>query len=143
MQQKLNDKNDMILLERQQWEKEKDEIKGLVNLDSEVVSLNVGGTHHLKTERDVLRLVKGSILEKMFNGMNELKEIDGEVFLDRDGSTFLNLVNYLRNDREVFPDFMDHNDEIQFLKELEFWKVPTKYGKMGKSLAPVPQVQSY
>ena len=143
MQQKLNDKNDMILLERQQWEKEKDEIKGLVNLDSEVVSLNVGGTHHLKTERDVLRLVKGSILEKMFNGMNELKEIDGEVFLDRDGSTFLNLVNYLRNDREVFPDFMDHNDERQFLKELEFWKVPTKYGKMGKSLAPVPQVQSY
>ena len=42
----------------------------MVNMNSEVVALNVGGTHHLMTERDVLTLVKGSILEKMFNGMH-------------------------------------------------------------------------
>jgi len=129
MQRKLNEKNDMILLERQKLEAEKDEIRGLVKMDNEVIALNVGGTHHLMTNRDILTLCEGSILEKMFNGMhdNELKKVDEEVFLDRDGKTFLNLVNYLRNDREVFPDFMDHNDEIQFLKELDFWQVPTKY----------------
>jgi hypothetical protein len=97
----------------------------MVKLDSEVIPLNVGGTHHLMTERDVLRLVTGSTLEKMFNGLHELKKIDGEVFLDRDGRTFLHLVNYLRNNREVFPEFMDRNDEIHFFKELEFWKIPT------------------
>jgi hypothetical protein len=32
----------------------------------------------------------------------------------------------LRNDREVFPEFMDRNDEIHFFKELDFWKVPVK-----------------
>lgn len=96
-------------------------------MDSEVVALNVGGTHHLMTERDVLTLCKGSILEKMFNGMHDLKKVNDEVFLDRDGRTFLHLVNYLRNDREVFPDFMDRNDEIHFFKELDFWKIPTKY----------------
>ena len=60
----------------------------MVKLDAEVIALNVGGTAHIMTERDVLTLVKGSTLEKMFNGMHELKKIDEEVFLDRDGRTF-------------------------------------------------------
>lgn len=100
----------------------------MVNMDGEVIPLNVGGTHHLMTERDVLTLCKGSVLEKMFNGLNELKKIEGEVFLDRDGKTFLNLVNYLRNDRTVFPEFMDRNDEIHFFKECDYWKIPIKEG---------------
>ena len=62
----------------------------------------------------------------MFNGLHELKKIDGEVFLDRDGRTFQYLVNYLRNNREVFPEFIDPNDEIHFFKELDFWKIPTR-----------------
>lgn len=98
----------------------------MVKLDSEVVALNVGGTHHMMTERDVLRLVSGSTLEKMFNGLHDLKKIDGEVFLDRDGRTFQYLINYLRNNREVFPEFIDPNDEIHFFKELDFWKIPTR-----------------
>jgi hypothetical protein len=123
---KLNEKNDQILVERMAWETDKDEIKAMINSGGDVIALNVGGTHHLMTEREVLTLCKGSLLEKMFSGMHELKTINEEVFLDRDGQTFLHLVNYLRNDREVFPDFMDRNDEIHFFKELEFWKIPTK-----------------
>jgi len=121
-----NDKYDKILDERARWEKEKAEIAALVNMDSEVIALNVGGTAHLMTERDVLRHVPGSTLEKMFNGMHELKKIDGEVFLDRDGKTFQYLVNYLRNKRQVFPEFIDYNDEKHFFKELDFWKIPVK-----------------
>lgn len=110
-----------------------------VKLDSEVVALNVGGTHHMMTERDVLTQVRGSVLEKMFNGMNELKRIDDEVFLDRDGRTFQYLVNYLRNDREVFPEFVDPNDEIHFFKELDFWSIPTRHQpKARKHSAKAP-----
>ena len=141
MQRDLNEKYLAIQKERDAWEKEKDEIKGMINLDSEVVSLNVGGTHHLKTERDVLRLCKGSTLEKMFNGMHDLKKIDDAVFLDRDGKTFQYLVNYLRNDRTVFPEFMDKNDEVHFFKELDFWKVPVKPGT--KSASQVYTQQNY
>lgn len=82
----------------------------------------------MMTERDILTQVPGSNLEKMFSGMHDLKKIDEKVFLDRDGKTFQYLVNYLRNDRQVFPEFMDHNDEIHFFKELEYWKIPTRYG---------------
>ena len=88
MQARLNEKNDKILAERDQWEKDKAIMAALVKLDSEVVALNVGGTHHMMTERDVLRLCEGSILERMFNGLHELKKIENEVFLDRDGKTF-------------------------------------------------------
>ena len=90
--------------------------------------MNVGGTHHLMTERDVLRLVPGSLLYKMFSGMHEMKKINDEVFLDRDGKTFLNLVNYLRNNMTVFPEFMDKNDEIHFFEELKHWGIPIKSG---------------
>jgi hypothetical protein len=99
MQRKLNEKHASIQKERDAWEKDKQMIKDMVNLDSEVVALNVGGTHLMMTERDILRQVPGSTLEKMFNGMHDLKKIDDKVFLDRDGRTFQYLVNYLRNDR--------------------------------------------
>lgn len=65
----------------------------------------------MMTERDVLRSCKGSVLDRMFSGLHQLKVIDNQVFLDRDGKAFQHLVNYLRNDRELFPEFADANDE--------------------------------
>ena len=47
MQKVLNEKYASIKVERDAWEDEKDKIKALVKLDSEVVKLNVGGTHHI------------------------------------------------------------------------------------------------
>ena len=51
------------------------------------------------------------------------KKINEEVFLDRDGDTFKAVVNYLRNDRRVFPEFSDKNSEKLFLKEIAFWGI--------------------
>ena len=142
---KLEEKKALIAEERRIWEKEKHEIMDLVNIDSEVIALNVGGTHHMMTERDVLRHVPGSTLEKMFNGMHELKKVGDEVFLDRDGRTFQHLVNYLRNKRDTWPEFTDPNDEVHFFKELDWWKIPPKehharrttvMSAPGKSLQP-------
>lgn len=85
--------------------------------------MNVGGTHHFQIEKEVLRSVEGSTLAKMFSDMHELKEVDGEIFLDRDGRIFELLANYLRNDRQIYPDFSDVNWERQFLGELHFWGI--------------------
>jgi hypothetical protein len=124
MQEKMNEKYALIKIERDAWEIEKEEIKKLVNMESEVVSLNVGGNVHIQTEKDVLRSVQGSLLAKMFSDMHELKMINEEVFLDRDGKSFETLVNYLRNDRKVFPEFNDKKTEKNFFKELHFWGIP-------------------
>ena len=77
------------------------------------------------TEKDVLCYVPGSHLHRFFYSEDiEKKMINEEVFLDRDGATFLNLVNFLRNHMTLLPEFMDKNEEIQFYKELDHWGIP-------------------
>ena len=71
---------------------------------------------------DVLCSVKGSLLHKMFAGKHELKkDKSGKVYIDRDGNTFLLLVNYLRNERKSIPMFETFTQYCFFEKELEFW----------------------
>ena len=73
--------------------------------DGEVVDLNIGGTHMMMASVDVLTSDKGSDLEKLFSGQHEHKIVDGKVFLDRDGETFKSIINYLRNGRDMLPEF--------------------------------------
>lgn len=47
MQKKMNEKYALIKIERDAWAAEKAEISALVKIDSEVVSLNVGGNVHI------------------------------------------------------------------------------------------------
>lgn len=123
----MNEKYASIKIERDIWEAEKEEIRKLVKIDSEIVSLNIGGTHHIQTEKEVLQSVPGSTLAKLFSDMHELKKVDDEVFLDRDGSTFETLINYLRNDRKVFPEFTEKNAENHFYKELHYWGIDRQH----------------
>jgi predicted HAD superfamily hydrolase len=67
--------------------------------------LNVGGTHNLMSSRKVLCSVPGSTLEKMFSGLHKLQKIDDRIFVDRDGHVFEKMLNYLRNDRNLWPEF--------------------------------------
>jgi len=123
----MNEKYFMIRQERETWEREKDDIKQFCNAQGEVVNLNIGGTTHLSTEKKILQSVKDSILAKLFSDLHELKKIDDEVFLDRDGKTFETLINYLRNDRRVFPDFTSKQDENMFFKELHYWGIDKEH----------------
>ena len=54
--------------------------------------------------RRLLCQVKGSTLEKMFWGDAKVKKLEGEIFVDRDGETFERMINYLRNERKIWPD---------------------------------------
>lgn len=64
------------------------------------------------------------MLAKMFSGRHDVpKNEKGNVFLDRDGETFLTLVNYLRNYRRAVPKLDSVKQETLFLKELEFWQM--------------------
>lgn len=84
--------------------------------------MDVGGTHRITTNLDLLTEVKESMLAKMFSGRHDVpKNEKGNVFLDRDGETFLTLVNYLRNYRRALPKLDTLKQETLFLKELEFW----------------------
>ena len=127
MQKKMNDKYALIKAERAAWEAEKEEIRVKYRVDSEVINLNVGGTTSMMTDKDVLTSCKDSTLSKLFSDMHELKKVNDQIFLDRDGKTFETLVNYLRNNRKVFPEFEDKNSENMFYKELHYWGIDQEH----------------
>ena len=104
-QKKLKAKFDKIQAEKDAWEHEKRLIAQKNNFGSEVLNLNIGGTHNLMCSQKVLTSVQNSSLQKMFSGLHDIKKVDDNVFLDRDGKTFQSLVNYLRNDRKIYPEF--------------------------------------
>lgn len=58
----------------------------------------------------------------MFSGRHEIPKHNNRMFIDRDGLSFQNMVNFLRNGK--FPIFKDKNEELNFFEELEFWQIP-------------------
>lgn len=103
-----------MALSRKDWDEEKALIaQRSKRLGTEFLSLDVGGKH-LKVSRGTVTSVKGSLMEKMFSGRHELKlrpNADGSGFvLDRDGRLFENVINYLRTDRSVYPQFTETSD---------------------------------
>jgi len=103
-------KLDKIHQEKQEWEAEKAHIKSKYRIDDTVINLNVGGQQSLMVGQTVLCSVPDSTLSTLFSGSHELKKVDGQIFLDRDGKTFTHLINYLRNSRRSYPEFADTND---------------------------------
>jgi len=80
---------------------------------SSTVKLNVGG-HHFTTSLQTLTKDPNSMLAAMFSGKFEMKPSeDGTFFIDRDGTHFRFILNYLRNGQLILPE------GARFLKELE------------------------
>jgi len=61
-------------------------------------------------------------LAALFSGKHEIPKHNGKIFIDRQGEAFINMINFLRNDR--IPNFKDINEEINFHEELHFWQIP-------------------
>ena len=78
-----------------------------------IVKLNVGG-QHFTTSLQTLTRDPNSMLAAMFSGRHKLETTeDGSFFIDRDGTYFRFILNYLRNGELILPD------GATFLKELE------------------------
>ena len=86
-----------------------------------IVKLNVGG-HYFTTSRQTLTRDPNSMLAAMFSGKFEMEPRgDGAFFIDRDGTHFRFILNYLRTGKLTLPD------GATFLKELaeeaEFYQI--------------------
>lgn len=103
-------------------DQEEAKIQGFI--ESDIISINVGGTKKVSSSRAILCQVKDSALEKMFNGVHPLKYTEeGHVFVDRDSHYFEMLINYLRSYRRVWPQFRTPIEQRMFEQELQFWGI--------------------
>ena len=118
-----------IKCKRKELEKLEQEKNGLKNLfklyngvsESDILELNIGGTHEITTTRATLTKYKNSALAVFFSGQSPMPKFGDKIFIDRDGEQFINLVNFLRTGK--FPILKNREEEIKFNDELNFWKI--------------------
>ena len=86
-----------------------------------IVKLNVGG-HYFTTSRQTLTRDPNSMLAAMFSGKFEMKpHEDGTFFIDRDGTHFRFILNYLRTGKLTSPEGEAALKELQ--EEAEFYQI--------------------
>ena len=72
----------------------------------------------------------------MFSGIWKLKpESDGSYFIDRDGTNFRYILNYIRNGELTIPE--DTNFVTELLEEAEFYQIEPLIEEL-KNLLPQP-----
>ena len=120
-----------IQKERDQLQKEKDQLQKEIQLMSEMnkmqdscIKLNIGG-HIYTTSTLTLTKDPQSMLAAMFSGRHSVKkEEDGSYFIDRDGTHFRYILNYLRDGGfkdDMLPSDSDTRKEI--LMEAEYYQL--------------------
>ncbi len=92
------------------------------NIENDIIDLNIGGTSKISTTRATLLKYPFSALALLFSGNYELAKYENRIFIDRCAEPFINMISYLRTGK--FPIFKDKVEEVYFLRELEFWKIP-------------------
>ena len=89
--------------------------------ESSRVVLDVGGVC-FKTTRTTLCSVPGSMLEAMFSGRHTVhQDVNGSYFIDRDGTHFRHVLNFLRDSDEYDPPALKGADLQDFKRELRYY----------------------
>jgi len=86
------------------------------------ILLDVGG-HHFSTTIQTLTSVPDSHLGRMFSGRFPIKinDDDGRIFIDRDGTHFNTILNFLRDPEETIVKIKEKNALEEFKVEAEFY----------------------
>ena len=88
---------------------------------SSTVKLNVGG-QHFTTSVQTLTKDPNSILAAMFSGRFDMKPSeDGSFFIDRDGTHFRFILNFLRTGKLILPEGATFTKELE--EEAEFYQI--------------------
>ena len=88
---------------------------------SSTVKLNVGG-QHFTTSVQTLTKDPSSMLAAMFSGKFDMKPSeDGSFFIDRDGTHFRFILNFLRTGKLTLPEGATFTKELE--EEAEFYKI--------------------
>ncbi|CAI9729603.1 protein CROWDED NUCLEI 3 [Octopus vulgaris] len=120
------------------WQQLKDEynrIENVYTVQKGRIKLDVGG-HEFTTSVFTLTQVQDSMLAAMFSGRHEIKhEVDGSVFIDRDGTHFRYILNYLRDSDYSFEALPRSKQVLRELRnEAIFYQLPGLVQQIEKLL---------
>jgi len=116
----LAEEKQQINFDRQTFEEEKRKM-ATISIPQGIVKLNIGGTL-FTTSVSTLTKLPGSLFEAMFSGRYEMpKDDQGAVFLDRDGTHFRLILNYLLDG--VLPPNMSEDVRHALLIEANYYQL--------------------
>ena len=97
-----------------------------------IVKLNVGA-HYFTTSLETLTKDPNSKLAAMFSSESEMKPSDdGAFFIDRDGTHFQFILNYLRTGKLTLPEGATFIEELK--EEAEFYQIQGLVEEFNKSV---------
>ena len=112
--------------EKEKWEEEKVMMDKKFIFKGPRIVLDVGGMH-FSTSRSTLSKYPESMLGVMFSGRHNLKTMqckDGSFFIDRDGTHFRHILNYLRDGEEVIESFPESPGVLlELIREAKFYQL--------------------
>ncbi|XP_068716281.1 uncharacterized protein [Montipora capricornis] len=124
-------------------ENEKKRMHEVYEFQSSPVHLNIGG-HRFTTSLQTLRRDQDSMLATMFSGRHKLlQEPDGSYFVDRDGTHFRHILNYLRDGfhAEMFPQ--DELSLRQIVNEAQYYQLNGLIAGIETVLDPPPPAPDF
>ena len=112
--------------EKKKWEEEKAVMHKKFIFSGPIIILDVGGVRH-STSHSTLTKYPESMLGIMFSGRHDLETMqcnDGSYFIDRDGTHFRHILNYLRDGEEVVESFPRSPDVLsELIREAQFYQL--------------------
>ena len=143
LEQESEERTRVFQEERSKLEEEKKYMQNIYDIQCSHIKLNVGG-HVYSTSLSTLTRDKSSMLAVMFSGRHKLVlSKDNTYFIDRDGTHFRYILNYLRGDLHVdtFPDDLTILKEIQ--READYYQLSGLFEMIESILTPGPQPADY
>ena len=111
-----NSRQEQVQDDKQKWKAENTKKNNASAIHRQmIIDLNVGGTRYT-TSRSTLTNYPESMLGVMFSGRHDIEAMkcsDGSVFIDRDGTHFRHILNYLRDGEEVVKHFPKSFEVLQ------------------------------
>ena len=112
--------------EKKEWEEEKILMDKKFIFNGPRIILDVGGMHY-STSRSTLTKYPESMLGVMFSGRHDLETMqckDGSFFIDRDGTHFRHILNYLRDGEEAIVSIPKSFDILsELIRETKFYQL--------------------
>ena len=157
MRAEIEEERKQLRIETEKLEAEKEAMKGVHTFQSGRLKLDVGG-HKFTTSRTTLTSQPDSMLAAMFSGRHTLvKDEEGAYFIDRDGTHFRFILNYLRDgqlgegtlpeDRFQLQEILRESDYYQLTELAQYIRVKlmpvVTQQDIQSLLAPYPQYQQY
>jgi len=104
------------------------------DLDNQInfIKLNIGG-HKFTTKLSTLLSFPGSHLHEIFSDLKSIPtDADGYFFLDRDGSYFQHILNFLRDG--MYPPSTLTNTEVEMIRrEAKYYRLPMIWNSANES----------